>query len=212
MYVPQQFDETDVTVMHRLIRSHPLGTVVTMTAAGLDANHIPIVLQAGPGPLGTLHGHVSRANPLWREASPSVDALIIFQGPDAYISPSWYPAKQEHGKVVPTWNYVVVHAHGRLRAIDDPAWVRAHVEQLTQTHESHRSVPWQVTDAPADFIASLVKGIVGLELVVTRLTGKWKVGQNRSAADREGAATALESEGTGAARAMADLIRGQRAT
>ena len=212
MYVPQQFDETDVTVMHRLIRSHPLGTVVTMTAAGLDANHIPIVLQPGPGPLGTLHGHVSRANPLWREASPSVDALIIFQGPEAYISPSWYPAKQEHGKVVPTWNYVVVHAHGRLRAIDDPAWVRAHVDQLTQTHEAHRRVPWQVTDAPADFIASLVKGIVGLELEVTRLTGKWKVGQNRSAADREGAATALESEGTGAARAMADLVRGRPAT
>jgi len=212
MYVPRHFEETDVSVLHRLIRSHPLGAVVTMTSAGLDANHIPLVPQPDPAPLGTLHGHVSRANTLWREASPSVDALIIFQGPDAYISPSWYPAKQEHGKVVPTWNYVVVHAHGRLRAIDDPAWVRAHVEQLTRTFEAHRSVPWQVTDAPADFIDSLVKGIVGLELVVTRLTGKWKVGQNRSAADREGAAAALESEGTGAARAMADLVRGHRAT
>ncbi len=204
MYVPQHFDETDVSVLHQLVSSHPLGAVITMTAAGLDANHIPLVLHADPAPLGTLHGHVSRANPLWREASPSVDALIIFQGPEAYISPSWYPAKQEHGRVVPTWNYVVVHAHGRLRAIDDPAWVRAHVEQLTRTHEAHRDVPWQVTDAPADFINPLIKGIVGLELVMTRLTGKWKVGQNRSAADREGAAAALEREGAGA---MAALVR-----
>ena len=206
MYVPQHFDETDVSVLHQLIRSHPLGAVITMTATGLDANHIPLVLQADPAPLGTLHGHVSRANPLWREASPSVDALIIFQGPEAYISPSWYPAKQEHGKVVPTWNYVVVHAHGRLRAIDDPAWVRAHVEQLTQTNEAHRNVPWHVTDAPPDFINPLIKGIVGLELTMTRLTGKWKVGQNRSAADRQGAAAALESEGAGA---LAALMRGK---
>jgi transcriptional regulator len=206
MYVPAQFDETDVSVMHQLIRSHPLGAVITMTAAGLDANHIPLVLQADPPPLGTLHGHVSRANTLWREASRSVDALIIFQGPEAYISPSWYPAKQEHGKVVPTWNYVVVHAHGRLRAIDDPVWLRAHVEQLTQTHEAHRSMPWQVTDAPADFINPLIKGIVGLELTMTRLTGKWKVGQNRSVADREGAAGALEREGNAA---MAAFMRGE---
>lgn len=208
MYVPQNFAETDVSVLHRLIRSHPLGAVITVTAAGLDANHIPLVLQPDAGPLGTLHGHVSRANTLWREASPAVDALIIFQGPEAYISPSWYPAKQEHGKVVPTWNYVVVHAHGRLRAIDDPAWVRAHVEQLTDTHESHRGVPWHVDDAPADFINPLIAGIVGLELEVTRLTGKWKVGQNRSVADREGAAAALEGAGTDAARAMAALVRG----
>ncbi len=208
MYVPSNFAETDVPVLHRLIRSHPLGAVVTMTAGGLDANHIPLVLQPDAGPLGTLHGHVSRANTLWREASPAVDALIIFQGPEAYISPSWYPAKQEHGKVVPTWNYVVVHAHGRLRAIDDPVWVRAHVEQLTHTHESPRSVPWRVDDAPADFINPLIKGIVGLELTVMRLTGKWKVGQNRSAADREGAAAALAGEGTDMARAMAALVRG----
>jgi transcriptional regulator len=205
MYVPSNFAETDVSVMHRLIQSHPLGTVVTMTADGLDANHIPLLLQADAGPLGTLHGHVSRANALWRDASPAVDALIIFQGPEAYISPSWYPAKQEHGKVVPTWNYVVVHAHGRLRAIDDPVWVRAHVEQLTRTHESHRSVPWQVTDAPANFIEPLVKGIVGLELTMTRLTGKWKVGQNRSTADRDGAAAGLVREG---ATGMAALVRG----
>jgi transcriptional regulator len=205
MYVPQHFQEPDIGVIHQLIRSHPLGAIVTLTPDGLDANHIPLIVQPEPAPLGTLHGHVSRANALWREASPSVDALIIFQGPEAYVSPSWYPAKQEHGKVVPTWNYVVVHAHGRLRAIDDPAWVRAHVEQLTAIHESHRSVPWQVTDAPADFIDPLIKGIVGLELTLTRLTGKWKVGQNRSAADREGAGAALENEG---AAAMAALMRG----
>lgn len=209
MYVPQQFHEPDIGVIHQLIRSHPLGAIVTVTPDGLDANHIPLILQPDPAPLGTLHGHVARGNTLWRDSSPSVDALVIFQGPEAYVSPSVYPSKAENPKVVPTWNYVVVHAHGRLRPVDDAAWLRTNIEQLTRSHESHRQVPWHVTDAPADFVDQLVKGIVGIEITITKLTGKWKVSQNRSQADRDGVVAGLTSEG---AEAMAGLVRGRRAT
>lgn len=207
MYVPQHFEESDVTVIHRLMRAHPLGAVVTLSAGGLDANHIPFVLHHEPAPFGTLHGHVARPNAMWRSFSPAVDALVIFQGPEAFISPSWYPSKRETAKVVPTWNYAVVHAHGPLRVIDDPAWVRAHVEELTNGHESGRPAPWKVTDAPADYIDRLVGGIVGLEISITRLIGKWKVSQNRSESDRNGVIAALTREGNNMSAAMADLVR-----
>jgi transcriptional regulator len=205
MYLPAHFEERDVSVIHRLIRAHPLGAVVTLTPDGLDANHIPLLVHADPLPFGTLHGHVARGNALWRQ--DGTEALVILQGPDAFISPSWYPTKQEHAKVVPTWNYAVVHAHGTLRAVDDPVWLRAHVDELTRTHESSQAVPWHVTDAPADFIDQTIKGIVGIEIQIARLVGKWKVSQNRSQADREGAADALTKQG--AAR-MAGLVRGDR--
>lgn len=207
MYLPSYFEEHDVDVMHALMRSHPLGTVVTVTPGGLDANHIPLLVYREPGPFGTLRGHVARGNSLWRQNGTRT--LVVFQGPEAFISPSWYPAKQEHGKVVPTWNYAVVHAHGTLRTIDDATWLRAHVEELTRTHESHRPLPWHITDAPADFIDQTIKGIVGIEMRIERLVGKWKVGQNRSDADREGAADALAKEGE---VAMANLVRGHRTT
>jgi len=180
---------------------------VTMTPDGLDANHIPFEVDPSPAPFGTLRGHVARANPVWRDAARDVEALVIFQGPGTYISPSWYVTKKETAKVVPTWNYVVVHAHGALRVIDDRDWLRAFVEKLTNRHEAGRREPWKVTDAPADFIDKQLGAIVGIEVPMTRLIGKWKVSQNRPAADRDGVVEALRQEGDHAAAAMADLVR-----
>jgi transcriptional regulator len=160
-----------------------------------------------PAPFGTLRGHVARANPLWRESSSGSGALVIFQGPQQFVSPSWYPTKQETGRVVPTWNYVVVHAHGRVRMIDDGIWVRSHLEQLTNRHEQNRAMPWKVTDAPADFIEKMTSAVVGIEITIERLTGKWKVSQNRSLPDRKGVVAGLEEDGSPAARVMADLVR-----
>lgn len=207
MYLPKHFEETDIEVLHQLVRAHPFGALVTLTQNGLDANHVPFLVQSDPAPYGTLHGHIARANPLWRDFSSSVQALVIFQGPQTFISPSWYPSKKETAKVVPTWNYVIVHGHGHLRVIDDSVWVRAHVEELTNRHEGERPVPWKVTDAPADYLESMVGAIVGLEIPITRLVGKWKVSQNRSVRDREGVVEGLMGEGTGSAAAMARLVQ-----
>ena len=210
MYLPKHFEETRVQVLHELIRAHPLGALVALTASGLDANHIPFEVDPDPAPFGTLRGHIARANPLWRDYSREAEVLAIFQGPGAYISPSWYPTKRETGKVVPTWNYAVVHAHGTLRFIDDRAWLRAFVERLTNRHEAGRPDPWKVTDAPPDYIERQLGAIVGLEIPITRLIGKWKVSQNRPAEDRDGAVEGLRQQGDHSAVAMADLIRQQR--
>jgi len=193
MYLPAHFEESRPELLHALLRRHPLGLLVTQDAAGtLSANSLPFILDADPaGGPGILRGHVARANPVWREARGDVDALVVFQGPQAYISPAFYPSKAEHGKVVPTWNYVMVQARGRFRAVDDADWLRAFVTRLTERHEAPRTQPWAVTDAPADYIATMLRAIVGIELVLTALTGKWKVSQNRSAADREGVARGL---------------------
>jgi transcriptional regulator len=207
MYLPNHFEETRVSVLHGLIRAHPLAALVVLTAGGLDANHIPFEIDPDPAPLGTLRGHIARANPLGRHVS-EIDALAIFQGPDTYISPSWYVTKQETAKVVPTWNYAVVHAHGPLRVIDDRAWVRAFVERLTNRHEGARRDPWKVTDAPEDYIESMAKAIVGIEIPITRLVGKWKVSQNRPAEDRAGVVEGLLQVGRDSAAAMARLVRG----
>jgi transcriptional regulator len=207
MYVPKHFEETRVPVLHELIRAHPLGALVTLTANGLDANHIPFEVDPDPAPFGTLRGHVARANPVWRELS-SRDALVIFQGPGTYVSPSWYATKAESGRVVPTWNYAVVHGHGPLRVIDDAAWLRAFVEKLTDRHEAGSATPWRITDAPAEYIDSMVRAIVGLEVPMARLVGKWKVSQNRPDQDRDGVVHALSRQGTADAAAMADLVRG----
>ena len=263
MYTPAHFAEDRLPVLMTLMRSYPLATLVTLTGAGLVANHIPLrftparqdadatlvsrspdrrdasdappfsaasdaddaadashaahlsvtTTQAG-GPdavagialAGVLTGHVARANPLWREFDPDADVLAIFQGPQAYISPSWYPTKQEHGRVVPTWNYAVVHAHGRLRVRDDAAWAHALVDELTREQESARPVPWAVGDAPDDYIARLTRAIVGIEIPVTRLTGKWKTSGNQPAANRAGAARGLAASASETDRRMADLI------
>ena len=197
MYLPSHFEEKRPEVLHELLRTHPLGLLVTQGGAGeLQANTVPFLLDADPaGGPGILRAHVARANPLWREARGDVESLVVFQGPQAYISPSFYPSKAEHGKVVPTWNYVMVQARGRLRAIDDAAWVRAFVTRLTERFEAPRAVPWGVGDAPEEFIATLLQAIVGIEIELSSLTGKWKVGQNRSAADRAGVARGLEDAG-----------------
>jgi transcriptional regulator len=178
-----------------------------MGSGGLNANHIPLHLSEGPGPLGTLRGHVSRSNPVWRDLDPAVEALAIFSGPEAYITPNWYATKRETGQAVPTWNYVVAHAHGRLRVIEDPGWLRAHVEELTRHKESGFPEPWTMADAPADYIARLLAGIVGLEMAVSRIEGKWKVSQNQPEANRQGVIAGLEASGDPHALAIAALVR-----
>ena len=210
MYLPKHFEETRVPVLHGLIGAHPLGALIAMTSAGLDANHIPFEVDPDPVPFGTLRGHIARANPLWRDVSRDVEALAIFQGPGTYVSPAWYPTKQETAKVVPTWNYAVVHAYGTLRFIDDRDWLRAFVSKLTDRHEAPRPEPWKVTDAPSDYIETQLGAIIGLEIPITRLVGKWKVSQNRPAQDRAGAAEGLLREGGASAAAMAELIRQAR--
>jgi transcriptional regulator len=207
VYVPKHFEEPRIDVLHALVREHPLGTIVTMTPRGLEANHVPFEVTPEPGPFGTLRGHVARANPLWRDASPDVEALVVFSGASAYISPSWYATKTETGKVVPTWNYAVVHARGALRVIEDEAWLRGFVTALTDRFEAHSDVPWKVSDAPEPFIEQMLGAIVGIEIPLTQLTGKWKVSQNRPERDRAGTAEGLLREGTEAASAMAELVR-----
>jgi transcriptional regulator len=210
MYLPKHFEETRVQVLHDLIGAHPLGALVAMTSAGLEANHIPFEVDPEPAPFGTLRGHIARANPLWRDVSRDVEALVIFQGPGLYVSPSWYPTKQETAKVVPTWNYAVVHAYGAVRFIDDRDWLRAFVTKLTARHEAPRSDPWKVTDAPADYVDQMLGAIIGLEIPITRLVGKWKVSQNRPAQDRDGVVEGLLREGGSDAAGMAELVRNSR--
>lgn len=184
MYLQPLFKEDRIEVLHRLVRERPLAVLVTLGSGGLNANHIPFELDPEPAPLGTLRGHVARANPLWKDFSAAVEALAVFQGPQTYVSPSWYATKQATGKVVPTWNYAVVHAYGPLTIVEDTAWLRALVEALTNRHEAASADPWRVSDAPEDFVALQLRAIVGIEIPVTRLEGKWKASQNRPAADR----------------------------
>ena len=186
MYLPAHFNETRVDVLHDLMRAHPLTTLVTSSEAGLTANHLPVEILPSPAPLGLIRGHIARANPLWRQYREGTEALAIFQGPHTYISPSFYPSKAVSGEVVPTWNYAVVHAHGTLRFIQDAAWLRELVVSLTNTYEAQRAQPWKIGDAPAAYIEKMLSLIVGLEFAVSSLTGKWKVGQNRTHADRQG--------------------------
>jgi transcriptional regulator len=206
MYVPNHFAESRVDVLHRLVREHPLAALVTFNSNELNANHIPFELDPEPAPFGTLRGHVARANPVWREYSKDVESLAIFQGAQLYITPSWYPTKQEHGKVVPTFNYIVVHAYGTLRAIEDRAWLRGLVGQLTDHHESARADPWKVSDAPDDYVEKMLGAIVGIEIRVTRLVGKWKVSQNQPPPNRAGVVKGLgELDGADAA-VMAKIV------
>jgi transcriptional regulator len=211
MYLPAHFAESRPEVLGRLVREHPFGLLVTQGPDGIDGNSVPFFLDPDPaGGPGILRAHVARANPLWREARGDVDSLVVFQGAQGYVSPAWYPSKAEHGKVVPTWNYIMVQGRGRLRAVDDVAWLRAFVSRLTAHHENRRSKeataqpgPWAVTDAPPDYIETMLGAIVGIEIVLTSLVGKWKVSQNRPAADREGVARGLADLAGSDAAAMA---------
>ncbi len=206
MYLPKQFEQLSIEAMHALIGAHPLATLVHQGPDGLCANHLPMEVRAGPAANGTLLGHVARANPLWREAANGQEVLVIFHGADTYISPSWYASKQQTGKVVPTWNYAVVQARGCLRVRDDKHWVRQHIAALIAHNEAAFPQPWALDDAPAEFTDSLLAGVVGIEIEIRTLIGKWKVSQNRPAADRLTVAAGLRDLGTPAAREMADYV------
>jgi transcriptional regulator len=206
MYLPKHFEVSRVETLHDLMRACPLATVVTLSAGGLNANHLPFHLSPEPAPYGTLRGHIARSNPMLSDPVPNVEALAVFQGPESYITPSWYPTKKEHGKVVPTWNYAVVHAYGTLRLVDDAAWVRSLVETLTRQQEAAFSKPWSVSDAPQEFVDQRLKAIVGIELVITKLIGKWKVSQNQPQENQIGVVHGLRSLGDSQASEMAGLV------
>lgn len=208
MYLPPQFREPRVEELHRIVREHALGMLVTQTAAGLEANHLPFLLDADEGPCGTLQAHVARANPIWSEVAQGAEVLVVFRGVQGYISPNWYPGKQETHRRVPTWNYEVVHAHGTLHVHDDEKFVRGVVARLTRQHEAGEPQPWKMGDAPADYIAQQLRNIVGLEVRLSRLEGKRKLNQHHEAADREGAIRALQARGNeGLAAAMRETAQ-----
>ena len=207
MYVPPQFAEDRIPVLHKAIRAAGLATLVTHGSGGLVASPLPLMLDDADGAHGTLYGHLARANPQWRDADPAAEALALFMGPDAYVTPSWYATKRETGKVVPTWNYVTVHAYGPVTFFEDATELLDVVTRLTSRHEAGRAEPWATSDAPAAFIGSQLKGIVGFRMPVTRLQGKWKVSQNRPPADREGVVRGLRQDGEDE---MAALVGGTR--
>ena len=191
MYLPDHFAETRIEELHRIIREHPLGVLVTQAASGLDANHLPFELIPDRGAYGTLQGHIARANPLREDLADGSEVLVVFRGAQGYISPSWYPSKRETHRNVPTWNYEVVHAHGRLHLIDEAKFVGGLVARLTHAHEAAEPRPWKLADAPRDYIDEMLSRIVGIRIEVTRLTGKRKLSQNRDARDVQGVIEAL---------------------
>jgi len=198
MYLPTHFEEHRAGEVQRVIREHPLGALITQGPNGLDANHIPFELDETSGQHGTLRAHVARANPMWREVpAEGAGVLVIFQASEAYISPNWYPSKPEHHRHVPTWNYQVVHAHGRLRVMDEERFVRSLLARLTREYEqrSQQVKPWKMGDSAPDFITSMLQAVVGIEIDITRLVGKSKLGQNREARDRLGAAAGVAGLG-----------------
>jgi transcriptional regulator len=205
MYLPKLHEESDLGVLHALIRAHPLGTWATQGDGGIIMNHLPLMLDPDRGQYGTLMCHVSRANTVWGSFSGTVESVIAFHGAEAYISPSWYASKALHGKVVPTWNYAVVHAHGIPTLVDESRLLE-HLAQLTDAHEAGRPSPWHVGDAPAEFIRQMGQQIVGIEIPISRIVGKWKVSQNRSPEDRRGVVAGLEDNGDARSREMADLV------
>ena len=216
MYLPAHFAESRPEVLQRLVLDHPFGLLVTQDANGVTANSIPFFLDADPaGGPGVLRAHVARANPVWREARSDLQTLVVFQGAQAYVSPTWYPSKAEHGKVVPTWNYIMVQARGTAHFIEDPDWLRAFVTRLTDAHEGARAAratgygaaPWAVSDAPAEYVETMLRAIVGVEIVLSSIVGKWKVSQNRSVADRAGVVRGLGEVAGSDAAAMAREVR-----
>ena len=195
MYIPAHFDEPRPEVLHQLIADYPLGVLVTHGQSGLDANHLPFELNASEGALGKLHSHVARDNPVWQDIANGDDVLVVFRAGDAYISPQWYPSKHEFHKQVPTWNYMVAHVHGRVTIRDDERYVRGMVGRLTRTHEASQPVPWKMSDGDKDYIDMRLRAIVGIEIEVTRLVGKFKLSQNREVRDIENAGKTLVAQG-----------------
>jgi transcriptional regulator len=213
MYVPNHFKEDRVPELHDAIRRIAIGTLITSGADGLEASHVPMLIDPEPAPYGTLRGHVARGNGQWKRAAAGGEALVTFLGPEAYVTPNWFPSKRETGKVVPTWNYIAIHAYGPLHFFEDKAPLLDIVTRLTNLHEGKRAGknpgPWAVTDAPADYVDAMLKAIVGFELPIARLEGKWKLSQNKSAADiagiREGLAAEGDADATALSRAMSDI-------
>jgi transcriptional regulator len=208
MYLPPHFQQPDKDIIHQLMQRAPMATLVTQSGSGLEANHLPMLPELR-GEETILRFHVARANPVWRDTEPGTDVLAIFQGPDTYISPSWYATKKEHGKVVPTWNYAVVHAYGKLAVHDDRQWLRRFLPALTAVHEKRFAQPWQVEDAPADYLDKMMGAIVGLEIAVTRLVAKWKISQNQPAANKATLLAGLRATDQPGAAAMAQLLAQQ---
>jgi transcriptional regulator len=186
MYMPASFRQDDLAELHAQMQASPFALLTSAGSDGVQASHLPLLLEPGEGEFGTLYGHFARANPHWRELQGGAEALAVFSGPDAYVSPSWYAAKAEHGKVVPTWNYIAVHARGPVELIEDPERLLQIVSRLSDRHESARAQPWAVNDAPREYIDAMLRAIVGFALPIRRLAGKWKLGQNRSSVDQAG--------------------------
>lgn len=208
MYLPEQYAELRIEELHRIIRENPLGVLVRRTSAGLEADHLPFLLDADPNSPGILRAHVARSNPVWKEVRDGDGVLVIFRGAQGYISPNWYPGKHETHRRVPTWNYETVHAHGTVRVRDDDRFVRGVVARLTRTHEADQPEPWKMADAPTDFVSEQLRHIVGIEVRLARLDCKRKLNQHHAQRDRDGAITGLESRGNqGLARAMRDTAR-----
>lgn len=210
MYEAKHFTEERLSVQHDLIESHPLGLLVCNDSADrLSANPIPFMLHRELGEFGTLRAHIARPNPQWRDLQRVEECLIVFQGEQHYVSPNWYPSKQEHGKVVPTWNYVTVHVWGAPIVIDDSEWIRSQVDQLTSKQEASQANPWAVSDAPPDFTSSMIRGVVGIEIPISEIRGKWKVSQNRSQQDASGVSANLRKMGMGAMAEQVERYSGR---
>ncbi len=205
MYLPDHFRVDDLAAMHALMRARPLATLISAGASGLYATHLPTVLKA-EGPFGAIECHLSRANPHWKDLAAGGEALMIFQGPEAYVTPNWYPSKSEHGKTVPTWNYAAVHAYGRPAVMQDPTWLRRHVGELTDQQERREAQPWAVSDAPERYVETMLRGIVGFRFDIARLEGKWKMSQNREMKDRAGVVQGLARRGEGDDAEVAALV------
>ena len=205
MHIQSQFEETRLHVLQGLIRNHPLATFIAILNGEIVVNHFPLIIRE-IGEKGLLQGHVPRANRVWEHFGKGATAVAVFQGPDAYVTPSWYPSKHEHGKAVPTWNYVVVHAQGAPIAVQDRDWLLAHLNELTDQQEASQKLPWKVSDAPGEFTESMLGQIVGVEMPILSIVGKWKVSQNRPVADRLGVAAGLHNRGSENALGMKHLV------
>jgi transcriptional regulator len=209
MYTPPYFAETRQPVLHTMMRMHPFATLLAATVEHIEAMHVPMLLVENAGACGVLQGHMAKVNPFWKSARPGSEVLAIFQGSNRYISPNWYPSKQQHGKAVPTWNYIVVHARGNVSWNHNPAWLREHLENSTKSYETSDK-PWKVSDAPSDYIERMLGGIVGFEIAVSELQGTLKLSQNRSEEDRQGVIDALSSQSNTIAADMVSWINGER--
>jgi len=201
VYTPSHFEESRKSILHSMMRAYPLATLITQSSLGVSAEHIPLLLSDSSESEGVLQGHVARANPLWKSIADGCNVLAIFHGPNGYVSPSWYPSKKEHGKVVPTWNYLVVHARGKIRWTEEASWLRQHLEVATKSHEDSDR-PWHLSDAPSEFVDRMLLAIVGFEISISSLEGKWKLSQNRNREDRLGVIAGLKEQSSASAAEM----------